>query len=72
MFLNQSLIKNFYLCGSDKFIFNKLHLIFFNIPILIDSINFRKKYPKQFGEMYDSLNLNSQVRNIFYRKKFIN
>ena len=35
-------------------------------------IKFRKNNPKLFGEMYNNLNLNSQLRSIFYRKKFIN
>lgn len=35
-------------------------------------IQFRKKNPKLFGEMYDSFNLNSQLRSIFFSKKFIN
>ena len=35
-------------------------------------INFRKKKPKKFGDMYDELNLNALLRSIFYSKKFIN
>ena len=34
-------------------------------------INFRKKNPKKFGDMYDELNLNASFRSIFYSRKFI-
>ena len=35
-------------------------------------INFRKKKPKKFGDMYDELNLNASFKSIVYSKKFIN
>ncbi len=34
-------------------------------------IIFRKNNPKLFGEMYDNLNLNSQLRSIFFSEKFL-
>jgi len=34
-------------------------------------LEFRKKNPKKFGEMYDRLNLNASLRSIFYQDKFM-
>lgn len=34
-------------------------------------LDFRKKNPKKFGEMYDRLNLNASLRSIFYQDKFM-
>jgi ectoine hydroxylase-related dioxygenase (phytanoyl-CoA dioxygenase family) len=34
-------------------------------------IKFRKKNPKKFGEMYDTLNLSTTLRSIFYQEFFI-
>ena len=31
-------------------------------------IKFRKKSPKKFGEMYDTLNLSATLRSIFYQE----
>ena len=43
----------------------------FDVPKLHKAlIDFRKKNPKLFGEMYDIFNLNAQLRSIFLSKKF--
>jgi ectoine hydroxylase-related dioxygenase (phytanoyl-CoA dioxygenase family) len=46
-------------------------LSFENKKIHQKLIKFRKKNPKNFGEMYDDLNLNATLRAIFYQKYFI-
>ncbi len=51
---------------------NSSNLNFSNTSLHKKLIDFRKKNPKKFGDMYDELNLNALLRSIFYSKKFIN
>ena len=80
------LIKNFLTKSDKKAIFKAFYetaskylklginssKINFNSTTLHNKlINFRKKKPKEFGDMYDELNLNASLKSVFYSKKFI-
>ena len=51
---------------------NSSNLNFNNTSLHKKLIDFRKKNPKKFGDLYHTLALNASLRSIFYSKKFIN
>jgi ectoine hydroxylase-related dioxygenase (phytanoyl-CoA dioxygenase family) len=51
---------------------NSSNLNFNDISLHKKLINFRKKNPRKFSDLYLELGLNASLRSIFYSKKFLN
>ena len=61
--LYENILKFKYIDKPKSFEDNRLHK---------SLIKFRKSDPKNFGAMYDSINLNGSFRSVFYLPKFFN
>ena len=68
------IVKAFYQVLSKYLKIGKNHsnLNFSDTSLHDKLIDFRKKNPKKFGDLYHELPLNASLRSIFYSKKFIN
>ena len=72
-FINESekkdIINVIYQTFSPYIKINKKNFFIENNKFNKELIQFRKMYPKKFGDIYDRFKLNSKLRSIFYKKK---